>query len=149
MKLVIQRVSSSSIVVNDKIIAKSEIPGLLVLVGFGKEDTEAQLTQALNKIGTIRIFSNQDGRFDQSLMDIAGDLTLVPQFTLYADTSKGRRPEFFSALEPKEAARLFDILVLKSIELLGAEKVHSGEFGADMKVRLTNDGPVTITMEII
>lgn len=122
-------------------------PGLLCLIGFGKEDKEDILETALNKIINLRIFSNEQGRFDKSLLDIDGEIFLVPQFTLYADTSKGRRPEFFNAMHPELASSLFDELVLLARNTLGPERVKAGIFGADMKVSLTNDGPVTIIIE--
>ncbi len=149
MKIIIQRVSSASITVDREVIASSQAAGLLALIGFGKNDTEDLLEQALNKIAALRIFSNDKGRFDLSLIDICGDLTLVPQFTLYADTSKGRRPEFFNALNPNDAAILFEKMVVLAQKSLVKNKVHSGSFGADMKVALTNDGPVTISIEVI
>jgi len=149
LKIIILRVSSASITVDREVIASSQAAGLLALIGFGKNDTEDLLEQALNKIAALRIFSNDKGRFDLSLIDICGDLTLVPQFTLYADTSKGRRPEFFNALNPNDAAILFEKMVVLAQKSLVKNKVHSGSFGADMKVALTNDGPVTISIEVI
>lgn len=147
MKIVVQRITEAEVTVDSTSIGQINGPGLLCLVGFGADDSEKLLNIALNKIINLRIFSNEDGRFDKSLLEISGELFLVPQFTLYADTSKGRRPEFFSAMNPEAASGLFDQLVVKAKALLGNEKVKSGIFGADMKVSLTNDGPVTIILE--
>jgi D-aminoacyl-tRNA deacylase len=146
MKAIIQRVSESSVKVDGEIIGKIN-QGIMALIGFGQKDTETCLLPMFEKIINLRIFSNNDGKFDYSLLDINGGLLLIPQFTLYADTSKGRRPEFFSALSPNEACILFNKIVALSRERLG-ENAAAGEFGADMKVSLTNDGPVTINIEI-
>jgi D-aminoacyl-tRNA deacylase len=146
MKAILQRVSKSSVVVNDVTIGSID-QGIMALIGFGKDDNESILPVMLEKILNMRIFSNQSGKFDYSLLDINGGLLLIPQFTLYADTSKGRRPEFFSALSPNEARILFNKIVALSRERLG-KNAAAGEFGADMKVSLTNDGPVTINIEI-
>lgn len=145
MKSILQRVSSASVVV-DGITVGSISTGIMALVGFGKDDSESKLRPMLEKILTLRIFANDLGRFDRSLIDIKGELLLVPQFTLFADTSKGRRPEFFNALAPAEASRLFEKLVTLARETPDLT-VASGSFGADMKVSLTNDGPVTISLE--
>ena len=148
MKVIIQRVTSASINVDNQRIAESQNLGILALVGFGQNDTEDLIPIALDKIINLRIFSNPQGRFDYSLQDIKGDLTLVPQFTLFADTTKGRRPEFFSAMKPDLATLFFDKLVFQAKEILTEQRVFSGIFGADMKVSLINDGPVTIMLEI-
>lgn len=147
MKFVIQRTISSSIVVNNQTIAQDQGLGILALVGFGVNDTLEVIDSALEKIINLRIFSNDQGRFDYSLLDVKGNLTLVSQFTLYADTNKGRRPEFFSAMKPDLAKEYFQKMVVIAKSKLGEEKVQSGEFGADMKVTLVNDGPVTIILE--
>ena len=146
MRLVIQRVTSASVEVEQKVIGSIK-EGLAVLVGFGKEDTENKLKPALQKLINLRIFPNKNGRFDHSLVELNAGLLLIPQFTLYADTSKGRRPEFFNALEPRKAEKLFD----KFITLAKLEKditIQQGKFGADMLVSINNKGPVTISLEI-
>lgn len=148
MKVIIQRTSKSRITVDNKIIAESNNLGILALIGFGLNDTENLIQIALDKIINLRIFSNPQGRFDYSLLDIVGDLTLVPQFTLFADTSKGRRPEFFSAMKPEQAELFFDTLADKAKNILTPRRVHTGQFGTDMKVSLVNDGPVTISLEV-
>ena len=120
--------------------------GLLLLVGFGKEDDSSKLRPMAEKLLNMRVFPDEKGRFHFSVIDMAGEVLAVPQFTLYADTKKGRRPEFFSAKEPKEATRLFDEFV-EQLNELHSEKVATGSFGAYMKVSLENDGPVTIMLE--
>lgn len=148
MRIVVQRITSAEVVVENESTGKISGTGLLCLVGFGHNDSEDLLATAINKIINLRIFSNDQGRFDNSLLDLEGELFLVPQFTLYADTSKGRRPEFFGAMAPELASPLFDKLVEKAKDALGTSKVKAGIFGADMKVNLVNDGPVTIILEV-
>lgn len=145
MKILLQRVSSASVVVSGETCGAIE-RGLLLLVGFGKEDNLDTLRPMAEKLVNLRVFPNDQGKFHYSILDIKGELLLVPQFTLYADTRKGRRPEFFSALEPKAATQLFDALCLE-FSNLGVSKVATGIFGADMKVSLLNDGPVTIMLD--
>lgn len=147
MRVIVQRITSAEVTVDNISTGWIDGNGLLCLVGFGKEDKEDILETALNKIINLRVFSNEEGRFDKSLLDIEGELFLVPQFTLYADTSKGRRPEFFNAMHPELASPLFDKLVLLARNTLGQERVKAGIFGANMKVSLTNDGPVTIILD--
>ena len=146
MKVVLQRVSSASVEVDEQIIGQIQ-GGILALCGFGSDDTTEVLGPMLEKIANMRIFPDQKGRFDQSLHDTSGQLLLVPQFTLYADTTKGRRPEFFKAKAPDEASKLFAMLCTKAEELLPG-KVQNGAFGANMQVKLVNDGPVTIPLEM-
>ncbi len=147
MRIVVQRITSAEVLVEDTSCGKISGLGLLCLVGFGSSDTKESLQPALNKILNLRIFSNDSGRFDKSLLDIDGELYLVPQFTLYADTSKGRRPEFFEAMPPNQASKLFNNLVELAKETRPSNKLKAGIFGADMKVSLTNDGPVTIILD--
>ena len=145
MKVVLQRVNSASVVVEGECVGK--IPkGLLLLVGFGEESSEQSLRKMVEKISNLRIFPDEKGRFDRSVIDINGGVLLVPQFTLYGDTSKGRRPEFFKALEPKKATELFDQVVEEFKKITQLETVQTGIFGADMKVSLENDGPVTLIL---
>ena len=144
MKIILQRVSSASVIVESKTVANIQT-GLLALVGLGKTDQENNFEIAINKILNLRIFSN-NGKFDKSLVDIQGEIILVPQFTLFADTSKGRRPEFFEAMAPIQAKDLFEKFK-SQFEKIYPKKVQAGVFGADMKVSLLNDGPVTISLE--
>lgn len=145
MKLIAQRVAGAHVVVKDEQVAKIG-QGILALCGFGKDDTGACLEPMLEKIINLRIFSDSNGRFHYSLLDTEGELLLVPQFTLYADTTKGRRPEFFNAMPPQQAEEYFNsFLTLAQQRLPG--KVFAGVFGAHMQVSLVNDGPVTISLE--
>lgn len=145
MRIIAQRVIEASVVVDHKTVGSIQ-KGILALVGFGQEDSEAVIDPMLNKLVNLRIFENEQGRFDKSLLDINGELLLVPQFTLYADLKKGRRPDFLKALDPKMATAYFDQTVIKAGSL-GLKNIGTGIFGADMKVSLINDGPVTITID--
>ena len=142
MKLVVQRVTSASVEVDDKIIGEIE-DGLMVLVGFGENDTAKEADYLARKLAKLRIFEDENGRMNKSVMDIGGKLLLVPQFTLYAHTKKNR-PSFHKALAPDNATTLFDYFTDKCRELV---EVETGEFGAFMKVNLLNNGPVTILLE--
>ena len=146
MKVLLQRVSHARVRVDGASVGEIE-RGLLLLVGFAKEDDDSKLKPITQKLCNLRIFPDEVGRFHLSVLDIEGEVLLVPQFTLYADTSKGRRPEFFSAMEPQRATVMFDALV-GEFKALGVKKVQTGEFGAHMHVELENDGPVTIMVEI-
>ena len=145
MKIVLQRVSSASVTVDGKITGEIA-EGLMLLTGFGQGDTDLKLRPMAEKISNLRIFANDQGKFHYSLLDRNGGVLLVPQFTLFADTSKGRRPEFFGAMPPVEASPMFDRFV-EEFRKLGIASVQTGVFGADMKVALVNDGPVTICMD--
>ena len=145
MRIVLQRVLSASVSVDNKEVATIE-QGLLLLVGFSSEIKEETLKNAINKIQGLRIFPNDEGKFDRSISDINGEVLLVPQFTLYGETSKGRRPDFFKALEPELAKLEFEKLTAL-YRKLSKGKIETGIFGADMKVSLVNDGPVTLILE--
>ncbi|MGI6681287.1 MAG: D-aminoacyl-tRNA deacylase [Bdellovibrionota bacterium] len=147
MKVLLQRCLKSYVKVDGKTVGSIE-KGLTIFVGFGVHDTKVNLEKMKEKIINLRIFSNDSGRFDYSLCDIKGELLLIPQFTLFADTSHGRRPEFVSAMQPKEASKMFDdfFCICKSVRQI--KKVEKGIFGADMKVYVENDGPVSIMIEI-
>jgi D-tyrosyl-tRNA(Tyr) deacylase len=145
MKVVIQRVSRAKVTVKEQVLGEISA-GLLLLIGFGKGDTSLEIPAMIEKILTLRIFPNSEGRFDRSVLDIQGEVLAVSQFTLYADTSKGRRPEFFNALEPGPAQKLFEEFV-QALRTALPSKVAAGQFGAMMQVELVNDGPVTITLE--
>ena len=145
MRVILQRVSRASVSVNGEVVGEIGA-GLLLLVGFGQGDSEDLLKPLAEKIVSMRVFSNDEGRFDRSLLDAGGEVLAVSQFTLYADTSKGRRPEFFQALKPAEAESLFQKF-LAALRTAGATRVASGTFGAHMLVESVNDGPVTISLE--
>lgn len=142
MKLVVQRVTSASVEVEDKIVGEIQ-DGLMVLVGFGENDTTKEADYLARKLAKLRIFHDENERMNRSVMDIGGKLLLVPQFTLYAHTKKNR-PSFHKALAPDKATELFDYFAEKCGEFVDVE---TGEFGAFMKVKLLNNGPVTILLE--
>lgn len=141
----IQRVTRASVEVNDSVIAVIE-RGLLVLVGVQKNDDESHARRLLERLLGYRVFADQVGKMNLSVQDIDGGLLLVPQFTLAADTKKGMRPSFSCAAPPETGRRLFDLLVTQA--KARHVNVASGEFGADMKVALVNDGPVTFWLEV-
>lgn len=142
MKLVVQRVTSASVEVDERITGEIE-DGLMVLVGFGQNDTTREADYLARRLAKLRIFEDENGRMNKSVMDINGKVLLVPQFTLYAHTKKNR-PSFHKAMAPDKATELFDYFADKCGELVGVE---TGEFGAFMKVKLLNNGPVTILLE--
>ncbi len=144
MRVVVQRVSSASVVVDEQ--AVSQIGrGLLLLLGVGLNDSEARAKTLVDKIVHLRIFADADGKMNASLLDIAGSVLVVSQFTLYADTRKGRRPSFINAAHPAVAKQLFEHF--KSLLAEYKITVASGVFGADMQVTLCNDGPVTLWLD--
>lgn len=145
MRLIIQRVSHASVTVEDKIIGQIG-PGLLVLLGIEHADSEEDIDWLIPKISHMRIFSDKAGKMNCSLQDIEGDLLVVSQFTLHASTKKGNRPSFIAAARPEQAIPLYESFIRKAEMLLG-KPVQSGSFGADMKVALLNDGPVTILID--
>ena len=142
MKLVIQRVSSASVKVDNVIVGEID-NGLMVLVGFGVNDTTREVDFLARKLVKLRVFADESGRLNRSVKDISGKLLLVPQFTLYGKVKKNR-PSFHKALNPEDATKLFDYFVEKCGEEI---EVETGEFGAYMEVSLLNDGPVTILLE--
>lgn len=143
MRIIIQRVNHASVTVDDTVCGAVE-RGLMLLVGFGSGDTDQALRPMAEKVLHMRIFPNEEGRFHFSVKDIAGGILAIPQFTLYADTSKGRRPDFFGALQPQQASPLFDSFCALLAESVPVER---GVFGAHMKVLFENDGPVTISLD--
>ena len=142
MKLVVQRVTNANVEVDSEIVGEIG-EGLMVLVGFGVNDTEKEADYLAKKLLKLRIFEDENGRMNRSVMDIGGKLLLVPQFTLYARTKKNR-PSFHRALHPDKATELFDYFVEKCGEEI---EVQTGIFGAFMNVSLLNNGPVTILLE--
>lgn len=144
MRAVLQRVKEASVTVDGKITGQIG-PGLLVLLGVGKGDTEQDLEFMVDKIPALRIFEDAAGKMNLSLMDTSKALLAVSQFTLFADTKKGRRPSFIDAMPPDEAKRLYGEFCARC-RALGLE-VQEGVFAADMKVALVNDGPVTICLD--
>ncbi|PKV66470.1 D-aminoacyl-tRNA deacylase [Pontibacter ramchanderi] len=145
MRIVIQRVTQASVTINHQV--KGEIGlGLLLLAGFTTDDTEEDLRWMANKVVQLRIFSDADDKMNLSVQDVQGDLLVISQFTLYALTKKGNRPSYIQAAPPAVAIPLYERFVALLAEALG-KQVQTGEFGADMKVALLNDGPVTITID--
>lgn len=145
MRALIQRVSEASVVVDSKEIAKIN-QGLLVFLGIENEDSEADCEWLLSKISQMRIFSDSEGKMNLSIQEVQGELLVVSQFTLHASTKKGNRPSFIAAARPETAIPLYESFIRKAQETL-IGNVCSGIFGADMKVQLINDGPVTIWLD--
>ena len=143
MKVVVQRVKSSSVEIDKKLVGKID-KGLMLLVGFTEGDSSEIIDYMINKIINLRIFDDENGVMNKSVLDIKGEILSISQFTLYADTKKGNRPSYIKALKGEEATKLYDEFNKKLSEHL---KVETGVFGADMKVSLINDGPVTIIIE--
>ena len=144
MRVILQRVNSANVKVSDAVVGEIQ-KGLLVLVGIASEDNLEDVNYIVGKTLGLRIFNNQIGKFDFSVQDIKGDLLVVSQFTLYADTRKGKRPSFISAMETSEALKLFNITVQK-FKASGL-KVETGKFQEEMQISLINDGPVTIVID--
>ncbi|KPQ28004.1 MAG: D-tyrosyl-tRNA(Tyr) deacylase [Marinobacter excellens HL-55] len=146
MKGLIQRVSEASVTVNGRQIANIG-PGLLLLLGVEKDDSVSEAKELCRKILSYRVFPDEQGRMNVSVQDSGGSILIVPQFTLAADTRSGTRPGFSLAAAPEQANALYREFVTEASVRLGAERVGEGEFGADMKVALVNDGPVTFLLE--
>ena len=144
MKLVIQRCQEASVSVNGKTAGAIE-KGLMVLIGVGTEDTTEVVDKYLKKLLQLRIFEDENGKTNRSLMDIGGQLLLVSQFTLYANCRHGNRPSFTDAGDPQRAEQLYEYMIEKAKEQVPV--VETGIFGADMKVSLINDGPFTILLD--
>lgn len=144
MKVVVQRVITSSVEIDKKIVGKIN-KGLMVLVGFTNDDNEEKIDYMVKKITNLRIFDDENGVMNLSLKDVNGEILSISQFTLYGDARKGNRPSYINALAPDKATKLYDLFnqKLKQENI----KVETGIFGADMKVSLINDGPVTIIIE--
>lgn len=144
MRIVLQRVASASVKVDGNIIGKIGT-GFLLLFGVGHEDTEEDCRRLADRISGLRIFSDENDKINLDLESVGGQLLVVPQFTLYADCRKGNRPNFIQAAKPEKANALYEYFV----EYLRSKGKHveTGEFGADMKVELLNDGPFTVILE--
>lgn len=145
MKAVIQRVSESSVTINNEIVAQIQ-KGLLVLVGIEDADNQEDINWLTSKIANLRIFPDENEVMNLSLKDIDGEIIVVSQFTLHAATKKGNRPSYIKASKPEIAIPLYESFVKQMEKELG-KKVQTGQFGADMKVSLVNDGPVTIIID--
>ncbi len=145
MKSVIQRVSQSSVTINDQIVAQIQ-KGLLVLIGIEDADNQEDINWLTSKIANLRIFGDENEVMNLSLKDIDGEIIVVSQFTLHAATKKGNRPSYIKASKPEIAIPLYESFV-QQMEIQLGKKVQTGQFGADMKVILVNDGPVTIIID--
>ena len=145
MKVVIQRVSEASVTIEDVIVSEIKI-GLLILLGIEAEDTSEDIEWLTKKIVNLRIFNDENGVMNKSLLSENGDAIVVSQFTLHASTKKGNRPSYIKAAKPEIAIPLYEEFVTQ-LEKLVNKKIGTGEFGADMKVALVNDGPVTIIID--
>ncbi len=144
MKLVIQRVKEASVVVEGRTTGSIN-QGLLVLLGVGSEDTKEMVDKYVDKLVKLRIFADSEGKTNLSVQDVQGEILVVSQFTLYADCKKGNRPSFIGAGSPQLGNELYEYFCQKVKEKMGSVQV--GEFGADMKVSLINDGPFTIVWD--
>lgn len=144
MKAVIQRVSEANVKVDGEIVGEIS-HGLLLLIGIDEEDEKADADWLVQKILNLRIFGDEDGKLNLSVLDISGEILCISQFTLIADYKKGNRPSFIKAAKPDKAIPLFDYFKTEIAQ--SNLKIESGIFGADMKVSLLNDGPVTIVMD--
>jgi len=145
VKFVVQRVSRAQVSVDNEVVASIE-HGLLVLVGFHRDDQEADCEKLLDKLLNLRIFNDEAGKMNHSVSDVGGAVLFVPQFTLYADTSKGKRPSFIAAARPERGSELFEHLL--SLARTTEVPVECGVFQASMEVELVNEGPVTIVMQL-
>lgn len=143
MKIVVQRVKKASVKVDDKIVGNIDA-GLLLLVGFTREDDEKTIDYMVNKVINLRIFDDTNGIMNLSVQDVKGSILSVSQFTLYGDASNGNRPSYIKALNGSEAIKLYELFNHKLEEHI---KVEKGVFGASMEVSLINDGPITILLE--
>ncbi len=145
MRIVIQRVREASVKINDEIVGEIK-QGLLVLLGIEHVDAELDADYLIQKLIHLRIFGDDEGKMNLSVSDISGDLLIVSQFTLFADTKKGNRPSFIRSARPEQAIPLYDYF-LSQLKKSFSEKIENGVFGANMQVELINDGPVTIIID--
>ncbi len=145
MKALVQRVTEASVTIDEEKVAEIGT-GYLVLFGVTHTDTEAAAQRLAERVVKLRIFEDDAGKTNRSVVDVNGSIIVVSQFTLYADTVHGNRPGFSAAAKPDLAIPLYESFVAHLREKLGADRVHTGRFGADMKVRLLNDGPFTVEL---
>ena len=144
MRVIIQRVSEASVSIDSQVKAKIGY-GLMILVGISTEDNQEDIDWLTQKIINLRVFNDENGKMNLSLLDVKGEVLLISQFTLFASTKKGNRPSFIQSAKPEIAVLLYEQLI-ESLKATGIE-IKTGRFGADMKVSLTNDGPVTISID--
>ncbi|MCB1107086.1 MAG: D-tyrosyl-tRNA(Tyr) deacylase [Chlamydiia bacterium] len=142
MRVLIQRVIEAHVKVQDEIVGEIE-KGLLLFLGIHKEDHEESISYFVEKVTSLRIFEDEEGKMNRSVQDVGGELLVVSQFTLYGDCKGGRRPSFVEAMPSSLALPLYESFIKKCQEVMGEEKVKTGSFGAQMAVHLINDGPAT------
>ena len=145
MKLVIQRVIESNLTIDKKIYSSIGY-GMVIFIGISANDNEGVLNKIASKVSKLRIFNDEFGKMNKNINDINGEILLVSQFTLYADTKKGNRPSFIKAAKPENAIKIYDKFIIELQNHINT-KIQTGKFGADMKINLLNDGPVTIILE--
>src|SRR3990170_3781437 len=145
MKVVIQRVAASRVKIDGKVVSEIGL-GYTILLGVADDDSEKEADFLSDKIAKLRVMSDSEGKMNKSILDVSGEILVVSQFTLLADTSGGRRPSFIKAATPDTADRLYQYFV-KKLQELGVKKVVTGEFGTYMEVEIVNDGPVTIVLD--
>lgn len=145
MKLVIQRVKKSILKINGVNISSIGY-GMVILIGISKDDNSSKLKKVVSKLSKLRIFNDYNGKMNKNINDINGEILVVSQFTLYADLKKGNRPSFINAAKPIKASKIYHNFI-EELQTVINTKVMTGKFGADMKVELINDGPVTLILE--
>jgi len=145
MRIVIQKVKNASVAVKGEVLSKIE-KGLLVLLGIEDADTENDIEWLVKKMVNLRIFNDENGVMNLSVKDIAGEIIVVSQFTLYANTKKGNRPSYIRSSKPDFAVPMYEKFIAKTEEVIG-KKISTGKFGAMMEISLVNDGPVTIIID--
>ena len=145
MKLVVQRVKKSNLKIKNKLYSSINA-GMVILIGISKNDNYEMAKELAKKITKLRIFNDDNGKMNKNIMEIKGEVLVVSQFTLYADTNKGNRPSFINAAKPELAISLYNQFI-DELQKLISSKVRTGKFGANMKIELVNDGPVTIILE--
>ena len=145
MRVVVQRVLSAKVEVDRNVVGSID-SGLLVFLGISTEDSQKDADYLLKKITALRIFDDENGVMNKSLVDVKGELLVVSQFTLQANTKKGNRPSYIQAARPEKALPIYHYFLSRAEEII-AKEIASGEFGADMKVSLENDGPVTFVLD--
>jgi len=145
MKIVIQRVLSASVLIQQGTVSEIQ-RGFLVLLGIHNDDTKQDVEYLVKKLMNLRVFPDESGKMNLSLTDIDGQILLVSQFTLYADTKRGNRPSFIESATPDKAVPLYQLFIELLTRLMG-QKIKTGVFGADMQISLVNDGPVTVIID--
>ena len=146
MRVIIQRVSESSLLIDGDVYS-SISQGLVILLGVSSEDSELDVEWLVQKITKLRVFSDEEGKMNLSVLDISGEVLIVSQFTLFASTKKGTRPSFTKSAKPEIAIPLYNSFVSSFKKVVGDSKIKTGQFGADMLVKINNDGPVTISID--